>query len=405
MKRSSIGGRVMGPARIVGAAALAALLGAAAPQGAAKQAGSITHAAYGTLPGGKAVDEYTMTNAHGLDVKFITLGGCITEIDVPDRGGNVGNIVLGYKDLAGYNSNKTYFGAIVGRYGNRIAKGTFTLDGKTYHLPINNGPNSLHGGDTGFNLQVWNVTPKTVPNGVAAELTYTSPDGQDGYPGTMKVTVTYTLDDSNQLRIDYQATSDKSTVVNLTSHSYFNLDGNGSGSALGQLVQINADGYTPTDETQIPTGQIAPVAGTPFDFRTLRPINSEIGRDDQQLVLAHGYDHNWVLNKSAPGAQTFAAKAYSPNTGRIMEVYTTEPGVQFYTGNYLDGSVVGSDGTAYRQGAGYTFETQHFPDSPNHPNFPSTLLNPGQTFRSTTVFKFRTDSEGMAVAAAGGARG
>ncbi len=268
--------------------------------GARARADELARAVYGTLPDGRTVDLYTMRNAHGMIVRFISLGGCITEIDTPDRSGHLGNVVLGYRDLAGYDSDKTYFGAIAGRYANRIAKGTFALDGKTYHLPINNGPNSLHGGTTGFNLQIWNVAPKPVANGVAAVLTYTSPDGQDGYPGTLEVTVTYTLEDSNALRIDYAATTDKPTVLNLTDHSYFNLDGNGSGSALDQLVQINADAYTPTDATQIPTGQIAPVAGTPMDFRTLHPISAEIEAPFSQLVLAHGYDHNWVLNKTAP---------------------------------------------------------------------------------------------------------
>jgi aldose 1-epimerase len=371
----------------VGAAAMCALGTQAA------SADSLDKAPYGKLPNGTAVEQFTMTNANGMSVKFITLGGCITEIDAPDRTGHMANVVLGYNDLAGYNTNSTYFGAIIGRYGNRIAKGTFALDGHTYHLPVNNGVNSLHGGTTGFNLQVWKVTPVTVQNGVAAKLTYTSPDGQDGYPGTMKVAVTYTLDDSNALTIHYEATTDKPTVLNLTSHSYFNLRGNGSGSALDQLVQINADKYTPTDATQIPTGKIDPVADTPMDFRNLTAINSRITDDFQQLTLAHGYDHNWVLNKPKPGEMSFAAKAYDPSSGRIMTVDTTEPGVQFYTGNYLDGTVLGSSGTVYRQGAGYTFETQHYPDSPNHPNFPSTELSPGQTFASTTVFHFSTDGK------------
>ncbi len=375
------------PARAAGLAVLAVVAGASAAQ-----ADDITHSSFGTLANGQTVDQYTLTNAHGMVVKFITLGGCITAIEVPDRNNKIGNIVLGFKDLSGYAvKNSTYFGAIVGRYANRIAKGQFTLDGQTYHLPINNGVNSLHGGTTGFNLQLWKVSTKTVNDGVAAVLTYTSPDGQDGYPGTMKVTVTYTLEDSNALRIDYEATTDKPTVINLTSHDYFNLNGNGSGSALGQLVQINADSYTPTDATQIPTGEIAPVAGTPMDFRTLRPIDSEIYDNFDQLLMAHGYDHNWVLNKPQAGGLSFAAEAYAPKTGRIMKVYTTEPGVQFYTGNYLDGTTVGSDDKLYRQGEGYTFETQHYPDSPNEPKFPSTVLKPGQTFQSTTIFKFSTD--------------
>jgi aldose 1-epimerase len=355
-------------------------------------AAGIARASYGTLPDGGAVDIYTMQNDHGMTVKFLSLGGYITEIDVPDRYGRADDVVLSHANLQGYNSNVGYFGAIVGRYANRIAKGTFTLNGTTYHLPINNGPNSLHGGTQGFNTRIWEVTPRSVPDGASAVLAYTSPDGQDGYPGTLTVQVTYTLDQSNALRIDYQATTDKPTVINLTNHSYFNLDGNGSGSALNQLLQINADNYTPTDATQIPTGVIAPVAGTPMDFRTLHPINAQIRAPFEQIILAHGYDHNWVLNKTQPGELSFAAKAYSPKTGRIVEVYTTEPGVQVYTSNYLQGNFLGSSHTLYRQGDGYTFETQHFPDSPNHPNFPTTVLNPGQTFRSTTIFRFSTDS-------------
>lgn len=355
------------------------------------QAAGIVRAAYGTLPDGRTVDIYTMQNDHGTTVKFLSLGGYITEIDVPDRHGRSDDVVLSHSSLQGYDSNVGYFGAIVGRYANRIAKGTFTLNGTTYHLPLNNGPNSLHGGTEGFNTQIWQVTPRSVPDGGSAVLSYTSPDGQDGYPGTLNVQVTYTLDQSNALRIDYQATTDKPTVINLTNHSYFNLDGNGSGSALHQLLQINADSYTPTDATQIPTGEIAPVAGTPMDFRTLHPIDAQIRAPFEQIILAHGYDHNWVLNKTQPGELSFAAKAYSPKTGRILEVYTTEPGIQIYTSNYLQGNLMGSSHTLYRQGDGYTFETQHFPDSPNRPNFPSTVLNPGQVFHSTTIFRFSID--------------
>ncbi len=355
------------------------------------RAAGITRAPYGTLPDGRAVEIFTMQNDHGMTVKFLNLGGYITEIDVPDRHGHADDVVLSHANLQGYNSNVGYFGAIVGRYANRIAKGTFTLNGTTNHLPLNNGPNSLHGGTEGFNTQIWQVTPQSGPDSVSATLAYTSPDGQDGYPGALNVQVTYTLDQSNALRIDYQATTDKPTVINLTNHSYFNLDGNGSGSALHQLLQINADSYTPTDATQIPTGEIAPVAGTPMDFRTMHPIDAQIRAPFDQIILAHGYDHNWVLNKTQPGELSFAAKAYSPKTGRIIEVYTTEPGIQIYTSNYMQGNLVGSSHTIYRQGEGYTFETQHFPDSPNHPNFPSTVLNPGQTFRSTTIFRFSTD--------------
>ncbi len=366
---------------------LAGMLAAIMPA----QADNLTSASFGKLPNGAEVTEYTMTNNHGITVKFLSLGGCITEMSVPDRDGHFANVVLGHHTLQGYDSNMGYFGSIVGRYANRIAKGTFTLDGKTYHLPINNGPNSLHGGTEGFNTQIWKVTPETVQNGVAASLEYTSPNGQDGYPGTLNVKVTYTLDDSNALHIDYTATTDAPTVVNFTNHSYFNLGGNGSGSALNAIMQINANSYTPTDATQIPTGQVAPVAGTPMDFRRPTPLDARIRAPFDQLILAHGYDHNWVLNKPQPGALSYAAEAYDPDNGRILRVETTEPGIQIYTGNYLTGALIGSSGTTYRQGDGFTFETQHFPDSPNRPNFPSTVLNPGQTFHSTTIFSFSTD--------------
>jgi aldose 1-epimerase len=357
----------------------------------AAMAGTVSNAPYGTLANGQAVEIYTLRNDHGTIVKFLNYGGVITEFDVPDRHGRFADVVLGLRNLHDYETESPYFGAIVGRYANRIAKGQFTLDGQTYHLPINNGPNSLHGGASGFNKQIWAVRPEKSTNGVGAVLTYTSPDGQDGYPGTLHMTVTYTLDDENALRITYEATTDKDTVVNFTNHSYFNLAGNGSGSVADQLLQINADSYTPTDATQIPTGAIDKVAGTPMDFRKLTPIGARLRDPFPQLVLAHGYDHNWVLNKPSPDAMTFAARAYDPGSGRILDVFTTQPGIQVYTSNYLNGSLVGSLDTTYRQTAAFTMETQHFPDSPNHPNFPTTELKPGETFHSVTVFRFSTD--------------
>lgn len=351
----------------------------------------ITHQNAGVLKDGRIVEKYTMTNSSGMTVEFLDLGGAITAIYTPDRNGKFENIVLGHKSFEDYNSNNCYFGAIIGRYANRIAKGEFTLNGVTYHLPINNGVNSLHGGTSGLNLKVWHVETKTTANGVAAVLTCSSPDGENGFPGLVNLQVIYALEDSNVLRIEYQATTDKPTVLNLTNHTYFNLDGNGSGSALGQLVEINASHYVPADATQIPTGEILPVEGTPMDFRSLRPIESGLYDPFEQLALAHGYDHNWVLEKDGESEFSFAAKAYSPKTGRLMLVSTTEPGVQFYTANYIDGSREGSSSTLYRQGEGYTFETQHFPDSPNHPNFPSTVLAPGETLRSVTTFSFLTN--------------
>ncbi|HJS87367.1 MAG TPA: aldose epimerase family protein [Acetobacteraceae bacterium] len=366
----------------------AALVGGA---GATATAGTIDSAPYGKAASGQDVTITTLRNDNGLTVKFLDYGGIITEIDAPDREGHFGNVTLGCKSLRDYETVNPYFGAIVGRYANRIAKGQFTLDGQTYHLPINNGPNSLHGGPKGFDKQIWGVKTQKGESSVGAVLTYTSPDGQEGYPGTMRVAVTYTLGNDNALRIDYEATTDKDTVVNLTSHAYFNLAGNGSGSVEDQLLEIDADRYTPTDATQIPTGAIDPVAGTPMDFRRLTPIGARLRDPFPQLVLAHGYDHNWVLNKPQLGALTQAGRAYDPRTGRILEVDTTEPGLQVYTSNYLDGSIIGSANKAYRQTAAFTMETQHFPDSPNHPNFPSTELRPGQTFRSTTIFRFLTD--------------
>ncbi len=354
-------------------------------------AGTIDSAPYGKTASGQDVTLTTLRNDNGFTVKFLDYGGVITEIDAPNREGRIDDVVLGCKTLHDYETESPYFGAIVGRYANRIAKGQFTLDGQTEHLPINNGPNSLHGGTNGFNKQIWGVKTQKGERSVGAVLTYTSPDGQDGYPGTMRVMVTYTLGNDNSLRIDYEATTDKDTVVNLTNHSYFNLAGNGSGSVADQLLEIDADRYTPTDATQIPTGAIDPVAGTPMDFRKLTPIGARLRDPFPQLVLAHGYDHNWVLNKPQPDALAQAARAYDPGTGRILEVDTTEPGLQVYTSNYLDGSIVGSANRTYRQTAAFTMETQHFPDSPNHPNFPSTELKPGQTFHSTTIFRFSTD--------------
>lgn len=363
---------------------------------AAGQAGAamLDRAPFGTTEGGQAVDIYTMTNDHGMTVRFLSYGGIIKELDAPGRDGRLANVVLGFDTLRQYetDSRTIYFGALIGRYANRIANGSFTLDGQAHHLAINNPPNSLHGGNVGFDKQVWQVQPMQVADGVGAALTLTSPDGQENYPGTLKVRVIYALTDDNALRIDYEATTDKDTVLNLTNHSYFNLAGNGSGTVESQLLTINADRYTPTDATSIPTGEIAPVAGTPMDFRQATPIGARLRSSFRQLVQAHGYDHNWVLNKSAPGELSFAARGYDPGSGRVLDCYTTEPGVQVYTSNFLDGSHVGSSGGTYRQTDAFTLETQHFPDSPNHPNFPTTELKPGQVFRSTTIFRFGTDS-------------
>jgi aldose 1-epimerase len=346
---------------------------------------------------GKKVRLYTLSNG-SMTVKITNFGGIVQQIDVPDKNGKVGDVSLGFKNLAGYVANDatkqptggsgtTYFGATIGRYGNRIAKGMFTLDGKTYHLPINNGPNSLHGGTNAWNKQVWTPKAGMTSEGASLQLTLTSPNGQDGYPGTVVATVTFTLGSSNSLSIHYHATTNKPTVINMTNHTYFNLAGEASGTVYGQNLMINANKYTPTDDTQIPTGKIAPVKGTPMDFTAMKPIGQDINDDFHQLILAHGYDHNWVLNGSG---MRLAAKAEDPVSGRVLTATTDQPGVQVYTGNFLVGELVGTSGHTYRQGDGFTLETQHYPDSPNHPNFPSTTLNPGHAYDTTTVFSFST---------------
>lgn len=341
---------------------------------------------------GTPVTRYTLTNGHGMRVRILTYGGIIQSIEVPDRAGHVGNVVLGFPTLTDYLNNtgsaKTYFGAIVGRYANRIAKGVFSLNGNEYHLPINNNGNSLHGRTAGFDTKVWQASQQNSTDGVGVQLQYVSPAGEMGYPGTLTTTVTYTLSQKNELRIDYHAITDAPTVINLTNHSYFNLAGEDTLDIYGQRVTIHADNYTPTDPTQIPTGQIARVQGTPFDFTSPTAIGAHITANDPQLLLAHGYDHNWVINRGNNSRLAEAARVEDPQTGRSLTVSTTEPGVQFYTSNFIDGAFTGTSGHIYRQGAGFAMETQHYPDSPNHPNFPTTTLSPGQTYDSTTVFAF-----------------
>jgi len=345
--------------------------------------------------GGTPVSRYTLSSGHGMRVRILTYGGIIQSIEVPDRTGHVDNVVLGFPTLIGYLNNtgsaKTYFGAIIGRYGNRIAKGAFSLNGNEYHLPINNNGNSLHGGTAGFDTKVWQASQQNGGDSVGLKLQYISPAGEMGYPGTLTTTVTYTLDHKNELRVNYHATTDAPTVVNLTNHSYFNLAGEDRLDVYGQRVTIFADNYTPTDPTQIPTGQIAPVKNTPYDFTSPITIGAHITANDPQLLLAHGYDHNWVINRGNNTGLVQAARAEDPQTGRTLIVSTTEPSVQFYTSNFIDGTFTGTSGHIYRQGAGFTMETQHYPDSPNHPNFPTTMLNPGQTYDSTTVFAFGTE--------------
>jgi aldose 1-epimerase len=374
------------------ALAIAAALAAAISGGTATAAATLDRAPYGTTQSGQAVDIFTMNNDHGLRVRFLSFGGVITEIDVPDRAGRLYDIVLGLRTLREYETLPGHFGAITGRYANRIGGARFTLRGQTYHLIANNGANTLHGGPNALDRQVWAVSATPVRDGVAATLSYVSRDGDQNFPGTLTTHVTYTLTNDNALRIDYAASTDKDTVVNLTNHSYFNLAGNGSGSVADQLLLVNADRYTPTGPDQIPTGEILQVEGTPLDFRQMMPIGARLHSAFQQMVYAHGYDHNFVLNKRAGDSITFAARGYDPRTGRVIDCFTTEPGLQVYTSNGMNGSVVGSSGTTYRQTEAFTLETQHFPDSPNKPNFPTTELKPGQDFRSTTIFRFATDA-------------
>jgi aldose 1-epimerase len=372
--------------------AIAATLAAVMTSRTVNAAAALDHAPYGTTQDGQAVDIYTMTNEHGLRVRFLSYGGVITEINTPNRAGRLDNIVLGLGTLREYETLPGHFGAITGRYANRIGGAQFTLNGQTYHLIANNGPNTLHGGPNALDHRVWTVSPLPTPNGVAATLSYESPDGDQNFPGMLTTQVTYTLTNDDVLQIVYVASTDKDTVINFTNHSYFNLAGNGSGSITDQLLLVNADRYTPTGPDQIPTGEIAPVEGTPLDFRQMIPIGARLHSAFRQMVYARGYDHNFVLNKPTSGGMTFAARAYDPRSGRLIDCLTTEPGVQVYTSNGMNGSVVGSSGTMYRQTEAFTLETQHFPDSPNKPNFPTTELKPGQDFHSTTMFRFATDA-------------
>jgi aldose 1-epimerase len=348
-------------------------------------AASISKQAYGWTTARVGVHEYTLTNASGITVKILTYGGIISAIHIPDRDGNMANIALGFNNFADYEARNPYFGCITGRYANRIAEGKFTLDGKAYQLAINNGANHLHGGLDGFNKKVWAVREIQEGDKVGIELSYRSVDGEENYPGNLDVTVTYTLTDA--LQIDYKATTDQATVLNLTNHSLFNLAGEGAGTIHDHIMMINADRYTPVNDNLIPTGELAPVAGTPLDFRQPKAIAPGQRSNHPQIVGARGYDHNFVINRS-DDSLALAARAYEPGSGRILEVWTTEPGVQFYCGNFLDATLVGTSGRIYRQSDGFALETQHFPDSPNQPNFPTTVLRPGETFQSTTVLRF-----------------
>ncbi len=339
---------------------------------------------FGKMPDGKPVERFTLTNANGVELKAISYGGIITSLRVPDRTGKLDDIVLGFDTLDGYLKDHPFFGAIIGRYGNRIGNAQFTLDGKTYKLAANNNGQHLHGGVKGFDKVLWTVEP-VGNNGLA--FTRTSPDGEEGYPGNLRMRVTYTLTDKNELIVEYHATTDKATPVNLTQHSYFNLAGHSSGDILGHELTLNADRYTPVNDKLIPTGELAPVAGTPFDFRKPIAIGARINDAHPQLKAGLGYDHNWVLNRKGAGLE-LAARVHEPKTGRTLEITTTEPGIQFYAGNFLDGTLTGKGGAVYKHRTGFCLETQHYPDSPNQPKFPTTTLKPGAEYRTRTVFSF-----------------
>jgi aldose 1-epimerase len=349
--------------------------------------GGIWEAPFGRTTDGQEVTLYTLVNGRGAEARIMTYGGTVVSLKVPDGNGASGDVVLGYDTLAPYLTHSPYFGCLIGRFGNRIAKGEFTLNGKRYTLARNDGPNALHGGPKGFDKVVWKAQPRQSAAGPAVALTHVSHDGEEGYPGALAVTATYTLTVNHELRLDFQARAESDTIVNLTHHSYFNLAGRGD--VLDHVVELNADAFTPVDDTLIPTGELRPVAGTPFDFREPRAIGARINEADPQLKRGHGYDHNWVLNKPAD-ALGLAARVSDATSGRVMEVFTTEPGIQFYTGNFLDGSLTGKGGWVYQRRNGLCLEPQHFPDSPNRPEFPSTVLKAGQTRGSAIVYRFST---------------
>ena len=346
---------------------------------------------FGKTSEGISVYRYVLRNNKGAEAVVISYGATLVSLKVPDRAGKPADVVLGYDSLDGYEQGKSYFGGTIGRYGNRVARGEFTLDGTVFHLPKNDGPNSLHGGSVGFNKRIWTGVDRSRPDAQVLELNYTSANGEEGYPGTLKVQVAYTLPaEANELHIDYTARTDQGTVINLTNHSYFNLSADMNKEIVDHHLLLRAPQFTPVDSTLIPTGELRAVRGTPFDFTKLTAIGARINQDDEQLKFGRGYDHNWVLERSEKGGLSLAAEVFEPSSGRVLEVLTTEPGIQFYSGNFLDGAAKGKGGQLYAHRTGLCLETQHFPDSPNHPNFPSTVLKPGETYRSSTVLRFST---------------
>jgi len=371
---------------LTGALTLACLTQACATKETSEVKTDVKKQAYGKTPEGADVELHTLTNANGMQAGIMTYGGTVVSLTAPDRNGKYADVVLGLDDVTAYTKATAFFGALIGRYGNRIGHAEFKLEGNSYKLPANDNGNTLHGGPAGFDKRIWTAVPGNSADGQTLELTYVSKDGEEGFPGTLTSKVVYTLTQKNELKIDYTATTDKPTVVNLTNHSYFNLAGQGEGDILGHEVTINADRFTPVDDKLIPTGELKAVAGTPFDFTKSTAIGARIDANDEQIKFGKGYDHNWVLNKSGDGL-TKAAEVNEPKTGRIMEVWTTEPALQFYTGNFLDGTLKGKGKTYPHRGA-FCMETQHYPDSPNKPAFPSTELKPGATYHTTTIYRF-----------------
>lgn len=373
------------------------IAGAAAAGAAATALGGTAHAApgrgtpartlFGRLADGTKVHSWTLENG-GTRMEVLSYGGIVRSLEIPDRRGRYANVSLGFGTIEEYVASSPYFGALIGRYGNRVGKGRFTLDGTAYQLSVNDGENTLHGGAQGFDKRVWDVEPFTRGSDVGLHLYYTSVDGEMGYPGTLRTKVTYTLTRDGDWRVDYEATTDKATVVNLTSHVYWNLAGEGSGSVYDHELTVDASRYTPVDPGLIPTGELARVAATPFDFRRAKPVGRDIRTAHQQVLYGQGFDHNWVLDKGITARPEHVATLRDPSSGRTLRIATNEPGLQFYSGNFLDGTLVGTGGRVYRQGDGLCLETQHFPDSPNQPSFPSTVLRPGRTYRTTTVHSF-----------------
>ena len=380
---------MLAPRSVIATILVVATLGACATDRdtTTNAAPSVTRSPFGRLPDGRPVELFTLTNAHGVEVRAMTYGGIITVIRTPDRNGTLDDIVLGFDSLAGYLGDSPYFGAIVGRYANRIARGQFTLDGVTYRLARNNGPNSLHGGVRGFDKVLWVGEPFS-GDSVGVRFRYTSRDGEEGYPGSVAISVTYTLTSRDELVVDYEASTDKATPINLSQHTYWNLHGSGRGTILDHLLLVKASAFTPVDSTLIPTGDISSVEGTPFDFRTETPIGARIEQPNVQLRYGRGYDHNWVLDRAGQAGLAHVARLVDPTSGRALDISTTEPGIQFYSGNFLDGTIRGKGGQVYGHRTGLCLETQHFPDSPNRSNFPSTILRAGDTYRSRTVFAF-----------------